>query len=220
MLRALIALLLTAAPTRAAVFLEARVHVYQPACSQVQAQAVAQALSQAAALLAPCGLSLSLTAWTALPLAHGFCHPVEGRAAQRSALRALATAAKREDPGALALFLLPDGADERLSWATVDVSRASACDSPQEARFLDRFGQCFVSDLAWAQDLPKDEAGPTAPAFLLAHEVLHALSQRGHPSHAPRGSILADHLSDIGPAVSPELCACARRSPYAHPAAP
>lgn len=194
--------------------LTARVHVYRPACSQAQPEAVAQALSQAAALLAPCGFSLSLTAWTELPFEHGFCHPVGGRAAQRSALKALATAAKRDDPRALALFLLPAGDDERLSWATVDVSLASACDSPQEARFLDRFGQCFISDLAWAQTLTQAKDGPTAPAYLLAHEVLHALSQRGHPSHAPRGSILADHLSDFGPAVAPELCACARKSPY------
>jgi hypothetical protein len=212
-LRRLAATLLLSASLHAGP-LTANVHIYQPACSQAQAEAVARSLSQASALLAPCGLSLSLTAWTALPLAHGFCHPVEGRAAQRRALQALATAAKRDDPRALALFLLPEGADERLSWATVDVSVASACDSPQEARFLDRFGQCFVSDLAWAQSLPQAEAGPTAPAYLLAHEVLHALSQRGHPNHAPRGSILADHLSDIGPAVAPELCACARKSPY------
>lgn len=213
-MKALLLAVALSAPLAAAPTLTARVHVYQPACSQTQPQAVAQALSQAAALLAPCGIGLSLTAWTALPLTQGFCKPLPSRREQRQALRDLATALKREDPGALALCLLPEGADERLSWATVDISAASACDSPQEARFLGRFGQCFISDLAWAQDLPREQAGPTAPAYLLAHEALHALTQRRHPSHAARGELLADHLADLGPQINPELCACARQSPY------
>jgi hypothetical protein len=198
----------------------AHIHAYHPACAQAQPEAVAQALSQAAQLLAPCGISLSLTAWTELPREHALCHLPADRAQRRAALQRAATRLKTKDPHSLALFLLPGDADERLSWATVDVSVRSACDSPQEPRFLPSFGKFFMTDLAWSQRAPLGETQPTAPAFLMAHELLHSLSQRGHPSGAPRGALLADHIADIGPAVDPGLCACARKSPYLFPSRP
>lgn len=183
--------LLGAAPS-----FEARVTVFQSGCSDTDRGQVEKHLRDASAILQKgCGLSLTLTAWTALPTSHAFCHA----APQREA-----AALKTADPQALALFLLPTRADLRLSWAVIDVSAASACDSPQEPRFLKRFGALFFTDIAWTQ----------RPALLLAHEVLHALTQRGHPNGAPYGHVMADHLADMGPQISQDWCACARQSPY------
>lgn len=196
--------------------LQARVRVFQAYSSQTDPETLAAALDQASALLTgSCGLGLSLTAITRLPLDSPWSRLPPGREARSRALKRLAAQAKAPDPGALALFVLPSSADERLSWALVDVSPQSACDSPQEARFLDRFGSLFLTDLSF--DLPRDrEAPPPGPAaLLLAHELLHSLTQRGHPSHAPRGSVMADHWADMGPAIAQDWCDCARRSPYA-----
>ncbi len=200
----LLALLAGALPAAAPV-LSARVTVFQPACSQAQREDVAAALAQASGLLAQgCGIKLSLTAWTALPLDHALCDLPDAPKARALALKRLSRGLKAADPGALALVLLPSRADERLSWALVDVSAARGCDSPQEARYLDRFGSIFATDLAWGLN----------PRLLLAHEALHALTQRGHPNGAPRGHVMADHLADMGPAIDADWCACARRSPY------
>jgi len=198
--------------------LQARVRVFHPACSTARRSEVLNALAEASALLqSRCHVSLSLTAWAELPVGV-WCH-LEAAGRARAAFEAeLAEDAKLQDPSCLAFFLLPNGLDNRLSWALVDRSRARNCSSPQEARFLPRFGSAFFTDLAWAVGR-YDSGDPFRPsAVLIAHEVLHCLTQRGHPTGEPRGAVMADHLSDMGTDVSPDWCACARDSPYLMPA--
>lgn len=194
--------------------LQARVHVFQAACSQARRDEVEQAITRASALLQQgCAVSLSLSAWTELPL-EGWCHlPVDARQRRRD-LHALASAAKAPAPRELAFFLLPSSADDRLSWALVDVSLRSACDSPQEARYLKDFGSAFYTDLAWMAGEARRGQDPSPAALLVAHEVLHALSMRGHPSGAKPGTLMADHLADMGPRVPLGWGDCARQSPY------
>lgn len=189
----------------------ARVRVLAPDCAATPLETVRRALAGASRILENgAGIRLSLTAETAAGVDSGYCHlPVE-RAARGAALAALSRAQKRADPGCLLLVLLPDDEEGRLSWASIDVSPLGGCGSPQEARFLDRFGVAYFSDAAWAPGAPGGD-------LLLAHEVLHALTMRGHPTGLGRGQVLADHLSDIGAAVDPDLAACARRSPYLRP---
>jgi hypothetical protein len=194
--------------------LEARVHVFQAACSQAPRHEAEQALAQASALLEQgCGIKLSVTAWTQLPL-EGWCHLPADKRTRRLALKRLAASAKAAAPSELAFFLLPSSVDERLSWALVDVSLRSGCDSPQEARYLKNFGTAFFTDMAWASGEARRGQVPSPAALLVAHEVMHALSQRSHPTGAPRGEVLADHTADIGAKVPGELCECAKRSPY------
>lgn len=209
----LAAALLAAAPAWAAASFEARVRVFQPACSQVQREDVTDALKQASRLLSRrCRIRLRLVDWVTLPIRDGLCQLPGEPGARRQALDRRAAALKRADPSALALFLLPTDEDSRISWSLVDRSRASACDSPQEARFLARFGSIFFTDLSWGS---KPAVGGYArPALLLAHEALHSLTQRGHPSGAPRGAVMADHVADIGTGIDPDWCACAAQSPY------
>jgi hypothetical protein len=196
----------------------AHLSVFQPACSQVDPGDVQTAVAGASALLeAHCGISLSLTAWTKLPIDSPWCHLPAAPADRGVALRALAQAAKKAHPRDLALFLLPSDADPRISWALVDDSLRSACNSPQEARFLDRFGCFFFTDLSWAYAGSSAGPGPSRAALLVAHEVLHSLTQRGHPTGTAPGSVMADHVADLGPQISEDWCACAQQSPYLQP---
>jgi hypothetical protein len=197
---------------------QARLRVFHPACSQLDADSVLEAVAGASALLeAHCGVALSVTAWVPLPLDSGWCHLPAAPADRGVALRALAQAAKKAHPRDLALFLLPSDADPRISWALVDDSLRSACDSPQEARFLDRFGCFFFTDLSWGYAGSSAGPGPSRAALLVAHEVLHSLTQRGHPTGAAPGFVMADHVADLGPQISDDWCACAQQSPYLQP---
>lgn len=195
--------------------LVARVQVFKSACSQARPADVRAALERASQLLQRrCGLGLSLTAWTDLNISSPWCHLSTDPRERRRQVADLARAAKQRDPNSLAFFLLPSDADERFSWALVDASRQHGCGSPKETRFLDRFGSAFFTDLAWEvgrdQGVSPDEEG----AILVAHEVLHCLTQRGHPTRAPRGAVMADSLADMGEQVDEDWCACARQSPY------
>lgn len=162
-----------------------------------------------------CRLRLLWQGVESLPLESPWCHLPMAADERSRALQELAAKAKGRHRQDLALFLLPSRADDRLSWTLVDASRYAGCDSPQDTRFLARFGNIFFTDLTWMQGAPKaGEPGPSLASLLVAHEVLHALTQRAHPTGAPRGSVLADHVADIGPAIDDGLCACARQSPY------
>lgn len=198
---------------------QVKLRAFKPVCSATQIQDVMQAVSGASQLLEErCRLRLLWQGVESLPLESAWCHlPIE--ASERSkALKDLAARAKGRHRQDLGLYLLPTRADERLSWAIVDASRMAACNSPQDPRFLSRFGHLFFTDLTWMQGAPRaGQNGPSQAALLVAHEVLHALTQRAHPTGAERGSVLADHVADIGPAIDDELCACARQSPYASP---
>jgi hypothetical protein len=197
--------------------LEAELDLFQPICSSTDLDEVRAAVQSASDLLqSRCQLRLKLRTARTLPLDSEWCHWPDVPAERQQRFQALAREAKAAHPRRLGLFLLPSGADQRLSWALVDESLRSGCDSPQEARFLPRFGSFFFTDLTWMLAKPAPgETGPSKAALLVAHEALHALTQRTHPSGATRGSVMADRLVDMGPAIADDWCACARRSPYA-----
>jgi hypothetical protein len=196
--------------------LQADLELFRPACSQADLDEVRAAVRGASALLQSCcQLRLKLKGTQTLPQSSDWCHLPADPVERSRSLQRLAAAAKAKQPRQLALFLLPTGADERLSWAIVDQSLRAGCDSPQEARFLSRFGSFFFSDLTWMQAQPKrGDPGPSRASLLVAHEVLHALTQRRHPSGVDDGSVMADHVAAMGPKIGDDWCACARRSPY------
>jgi hypothetical protein len=202
--------------------LEASLRVFQPPCSQAEERDITQAVEGASGLLqARCGIRLALAGWEKPGLNSGWCGLPQESSPRSRTLKKLAARAKAGHPAELALFLLPSEADGRISWALVDDSLRSGCDSPQEARFLPRFGSLFFSDVTWMAGRPGPETlGPSRNALLLAHETLHALTHRGHPTHGPAGSVMADHVADLGPAIDDAWCACARLSPYLHPVKP
>lgn len=194
--------------------LEAKVGIYQALCSSADPDQVRQAIHAASRLLqSRCGIRLRALALKSFPLKSPWCHlPIESN--ERSALlQKLAAETKAHHPRELSLFLVPSATDSRLSWAIVDQSIRSACDSPQEPRFLARFGSFFFTDLAWTLAKPNTDE-PLQASYFVAHEVLHALTQRRHPTLAARGNIMADHVTDMGPSIDADWCDCARRSPY------
>ena len=196
--------------------LEAKLRLYKPDCSSADIPDVEAAIHGASALLKSCcQLSLRYEGHQSLPLDSQWCHLPDSPVESSKALQALAAQAKAHHPRELALFLLPSSADQRLSWALVDTSLRSACDSPQERRFLARFGNIFFTDLTWMQ--AADGKEPSRAALLVAHEVLHSLTQRGHPTGTEPGSVMADHVAGLGPKIGEDWCACARRSPYVSP---
>jgi hypothetical protein len=204
------------APAATANLPSAQVRIFKPACSSTDVSDVAQALGEASALLeARCHLRLHLEGVVSLPEVSDWCHLPPDPAGRALALRRLAADAKTPHPRELALFLLPSDADPRLSWALVDASRRSACDSPQERRFLARFGSFFFTDETWMASLDfREEGGSSRAALLVAHEVLHCLTQRGHPTGVGPGSVMADHVADLGTKIGDDWCACALQSPY------
>lgn len=214
----MVALLLSlAVPGFAAPELESHLRLYRPECSSADLPDVEAAIHGASALLKSCcQLSLRYEGHQSLPLDSQWCHLPDSPLESSKALQQLAAQAKARHPRELALFLLPSSADRRLSWALVDTSLRSACDSPQERRFLARFGSFFFTDLTWMQAANGKE--PSRAALLVAHEVLHSLTQRGHPTGVEPGSVMADHVADLGPKITADWCDCARRSPYVGPA--
>lgn len=196
--------------------LQAQIRIFKPECSSTDTVDVAQAIRDASALLQQrCGLRLRLVGEQSLPVASDWCHLPASPGERAALLRTLAAAAKAAHPRELALFLLPSSADPRLSWAFIDTSLRAGCDSPQEPRFLARFGSLFFTDATWAASLPRrGDPGPSRAALLVAHEVLHSLTQRGHPTGVGRGYVMADHVADIGEKIGDDWCACAQQSPY------
>ena len=194
--------------------LQAKLGIYQALCSNADPGQVRDAVHAASHLLERhCGIRLQALAFKNFPLGSRWCHLPTDSAERSQLLQKLAAEAKMQHPRQLSLFLVPSATDRRLSWAIVDLSLQADCNSPQEARFLARFGSFFFTDLAWTLAKP-NTAGPLQPSYLIAHEVLHALTQRRHPTLAARGNVMADHLTDMGPTIEADWCDCARRSPY------
>jgi hypothetical protein len=196
--------------------LEAELSLYQPGCSSADPDQVAKAVQGASQLLqSRCGIRLKALALQSLPRKSEWCHLPEDSALRSLHLQALVQPLKAAHPKRLALFLLPSAADERLSWALVDQSLKAGCDSPQEARFLPRFGNFFFTDVTWMMAQPgAEDKGPSRASLLVAHEVLHALTQRRHPTGVEEGSVMADHVAAMGPKIGDDWCACARSSPF------
>lgn len=202
-----------AAHAAAEPLLQVDVMLLRPACAQT-GESQARAALKGASLILERACDLRLRLVSSVNLGEQACHlPVAPQARARALRKAMAPW-RKEQPRALALLSLPNNAEEsRFSYAWVDSSLKAGCDSPQEPRFLDRFGGVFVTDLGWSM---AHQARRDGAAILLTHEILHALTHRAHPTGAARGQALADALTDMGPEVSLETCACARRSPYAY----
>jgi hypothetical protein len=92
----------------------------------------------------------------------------------------------------------------------IDESAGAGCGSPRDPARLAEIGSVFITDFGLSADA--DYA-----SLLLAHEIAHELTMKQHPTHAPRGSLLADHAADMGPHIPDEDCACMRQSPLLTP---
>jgi hypothetical protein len=182
-------------------------------CGVTQGQAEA-ALKTAALILKPCGISLKKGSFKALATGLKDCHLPMDEAQRAPILKRLSQAPRQLNPKGLSLFLIGDqdhaGDGERYSFSVVEKSKGAGCGDP-ESRFLENFGSLYMTEFAFASP-EKDFAG-----LLLAHEIMHELTQRSHPTHAPRGSLLADHLPDLGPKILAQDCACMSQSPYLLP---
>ena len=198
----------------------ARLRAYVLECSQATLAEVPAIVAGADALLRQgCQLGLSLSA--ALELKGG-CGLPSDQAGRRKALQELLAPLKAGHPEDLALLVVPTGFEARYSWAVIDISRFAGCSSPKDPRWLHRFGALFLTDfgLATAVQLDASRPGGASQPFaslLLAHEVMHALTHRPHPTRLPTGNLMADTLGAMGPALTPDWCACAKRSPYLRP---
>lgn len=179
-------------------------------CSSVQPQDLAQAAKEAARLLKPCGIRVQFRDRGEIRAKPAWCELPASEEARRPLLEAFSLGPRKRHPQGLSLFCLPGGSQARYSWSVIDRSRAAGCGTPSEARYLPRFGSLYMTDFAFHSEDP-------SPGLLLAHEIAHALTQRGHPTRAARGGLLADHFADLGPVLDPSLCDCMRQSPYLRP---
>ena len=109
----------------------------------------------------------------------------------------------------LSLFILPTAPQARYAFSVIDTAPGAGCGSPGPGGLADS-GSLFLTDFGL-------DEGAGFGSLLLAHEIAHELTMRGHPTGGPRGSLLADHPADFGPAISPEDCDCMRRSPFLKP---
>ena len=187
---------------------------WQLDCSQAQEGSIRAAVMGAALILEPCHISLKLGNFQALP-GGAACSLPQAASERAPILAALSRKARHANPRGLSLFILPlqlsSSGDSRYSFSIIEKFKGQARCGDPEPRFLERYGSIFMTDFAL------DGPDPAFTAMLLAHEVMHELSQRRHPSHAPRGTLLADHLADMGTKISPSDCACMRLSPYLKP---
>ncbi len=188
---------------------ELKLDLWRLDCSYAARGQALEAVSRAAAILQPCGIALKLRRESELKAGEEWCRLPWDEKARKKPLEAIAGPRRRMNPEGLSLFVVPKGGpDARYSFALIDKSDDAGCGSPREARFRPRFGSLFMTDFSFASP----EEG--FPGLLLAHEIAHALSMRPHPTRAPRGTLLADHLADIGSRILPEDCACMLQSPY------
>jgi hypothetical protein len=193
-------------------------------CSTTRAEEITAAAAQTAAWLKKkCGVVLKLKGVCTLEARPEWCDlsfdPLK-RMVQTDEIVQAAEKTCGRTPGTVFAFFLPSGQASLISWAYVDRSLKSGCGAPQEKRFLNRFGSLFITDFGWRAAAARDEDRPAGSipfaALLTAHELIHALTHLAHPTKAPRGSVMADSLTDLGEELDPEICGCLRQSPYLH----
>ena len=169
-----------------------------------------QALSGTAKILRPCGIRLKATELKPLEAAAAFCDLPDGAAARRPLLRELARPLRLKNLQGLSLFVLPTPGQARYAFSVIDESAGAGCGSPRKPALLAEVGSVFITDFGLSAD-------PSYASLLLAHEIAHELTMKQHPTHAPRGSLLADHAAEMGPRIPDEDCACMRQSPLLTP---
>lgn len=183
--------------------------LWRLSCSGVPEHTALEAVSRAAEILKPCGISLELGRSQVLDAKAEWCRLPATEKERRPLLEAIGSTRRLLNPRGLSLFILPQGgAEARYSFAVIDKSRRAGCGQPSESRFLTRFGGLFMTDFSFMSA----ESGFSG--LLLAHEAAHALTMRSHPTADPHATLLADHLADLGPQILPQDCACMRSSPY------
>ena len=106
-----------------------------------------------------------------------------------------------------------------MAWAHYDVKALESCIEPLREEDQVLLGSVFLTREAFLISEFEDNKGSyyseyPRSAVLLAHELVHALSQKGHPSGEKPGNLMADYVSDIGEKILPEQCACILQSPW------
>jgi hypothetical protein len=185
-----------------------RIQAWIPACSNADAGALKEAAKGADLILKGCGIRLQMEEPRRLEeRERSLCELPDSESERRPFLAKFSRPLRLKNPRGLSLFLYPTQSKASYSFAIIDKSAQAGCASPKDPSKLADYGSIFMSDFAL-----KGEAGLAAK--LLAHEVAHALTNQDHPTGAPRGRVLADHVSDMGSSFSPFECVCMIHSPF------
>jgi hypothetical protein len=187
-----------------------QIQAFQLDCSKADPDSILEAVSGAAKLLLPCGILLRGEGPLQLASQPGWCSLPDQAALRRPLLRAMTRPERLKNLRGLSLFILPTGPKARYAFSVVDRTEGAGCGSPAEAQGLADSGSMFLTDFGLGSDA-------AFSSLLLAHEIVHELTMKRHPTLAPRGTILADHIADFGPLILPSDCACMRQSPFLKP---
>jgi hypothetical protein len=184
-----------------------KLQIFQLDCSHAFAGDILEAVSGAAKILAPCGVSLAAEAPKALKSEPGWCDLPSTEAERAPLLKAMTRPERLKNLHGLSLFILPTGSQARYAFSLIDLAPGAGCGDPRGAEGLADTGSIFITDFGLKGDA-------SFSARLIAHEVAHELTMKRHPTHEAPGSLLADRAADIGGHIPAQDCACMRQSPF------
>jgi hypothetical protein len=184
--------------------------IWQLSCSRTPADAVQEALSRSAQILETCGIQLGWGPIQTLPEPGQGCELSTSSVERDQEILAFAGPSRRAHPHALSLYLLPTNSQSSISFSIIDLSPLAGCGTPRSLDGLKSTGILLMSDIAF-------ESGAELSGELLSHEIMHELTMKRHPTHAPRGTILTDHIADMGPRILEQDCTCMQDSPFLLP---
>jgi hypothetical protein len=187
-----------------------QLQVWKVDCSHSSDESVLEAISGAAKILAPSGIRLEADPIRPLASNAVWCGSVASEPGGTAMLTEMFRPLRLKNLRGLSLFILPTPAKARYSFSIIDESPDAGCGSPRDGETLSVTGAIFMTDFGLEQDA-------NFSALLLAHEITHELTMKQHPTHAPRGSILADHVADFGPVIPASYCSCMQLSPFLRP---
>lgn len=189
-------------------------------CAEAPEDVLQDALKGAAELLRTnCGLVLRVKKGETIEGRPEWCALPWDFKARLRACEAFTYPVRRKEPWRLSLFLVPRTQDSMLSWTQVkDDPPLGPCGPAIGLRERANYGSVFFTDLCW-EAIRQHDLGPQASErpwrkILLAHEIVHALTQRNHPTGQRDGNLMADGLAKMGTAISEEQCECMRKSVY------
>jgi hypothetical protein len=169
-----------------------------------------EAVSGAAKILAPCGIKLESEPLRGLASKPDWCNPPSTEVERKPLLREMTRPLRLKNLRGLSLFILPTSAKARYAFSIIDESPGAGCGSPGYGEGLIDTGSLFMTDFSFDEDAKFS-------ALLLAHEIVHELTMKQHPTYEPRGSVLADHIADFGPTIPVSDCNCMHQSPFLKP---
>jgi hypothetical protein len=196
-----------------------RLQIFKLSCFAADHQKILEASKEASQLFEKkCGFSIKLPAKVIeLEAGADWCF-LPAQSSQRIKKTDLMLKKSNRNPNSLALFLTGPTQDSMLSWAYIDLSADYGCGRPDNIKFLKDFGAMFITDFGFKTALKMNqdlEPGQISfLALLIAHEIGHALTNLRHPTQSPRGHLMADALTDLGPELGNNLCECMLASPY------